>query len=267
MHTMLHAIRLTALGVLLCAVLGDAYGQNASNGKVLYQEYCQVCHSPDPSTGVPPFNNIMAAANNPAQISSAANAYSSQMGFITTTLSASDLADLAAYIGTFAGDPEIAPVVEFYNAGQDHYFISSSPSEIADLDQGIHPGWARTGPGFNAYLAPAGAASPVCRFYIPPAYGDSHFYSASPSECAQVMAKFPNFDFEAANVFYVDLPDPATGACPGGDVAVFRVWDNRPDTNHRYTTSTAVVYQMRTLGWIPEGYGPGPYYPIMCAPR
>ena len=80
------------------------------------------------------------------------------------------------------------------------------------------------------------------------------------------MTKFPYFDFEAADVFYADLPDPATGACPGGDVAVFRVWDNRSDTNHRYTTSTAVVDQMRGLGWIPEGYGPGPYYPIMCAP-
>src|SRR5262249_49423379 len=26
------------------------------------------------------------------------------------------------------------------------------------------------------------------------------------------------------------------------------------------------VDQMRSKGWIPEGYGPWPYFPIMCAP-
>jgi len=263
----LRASLMVLVGVLACAVLGDARGQSVTNGKTLYRAYCQVCHSPDPSTAVPPFNLIMTAANNPGQITIAASSYPSQMGFITTTFSASDLADLAAYIGTFLSAPAIVPVVEFYNAGQDHYFISSSTSEIADLDQGVHPGWARTGLGFNAYSGPASTTSPVCRFYIPPAYGDSHFYSASPTECAQVLAKFPYFVYEAANVFYIDLPDTTTGICPTGDIAVYRVWDNRADTNHRYTTSTAVVDQMRGRGWIAEGYGPGPYYPIMCAPQ
>ena len=70
----------------------------------------------------------MSAANNPAQITAAANADPSQMGFITTTLSQTDLADLAAYIGTFAAPVPAAPVdvVEFYNAGRDHYFMSGS---------------------------------------------------------------------------------------------------------------------------------------------
>ena len=104
----------------------------------------------------------------------------------------------------------------------------------------------------------------MCRFYIPPAYGDSHFYSASPAECADVRARFPEFTYEASDVFHVGLPDFATGACAAGTVPVYRVWNNRADTNHRYTTSAAVRQQMQAAGWIAEGYGPDQV--IMCAP-
>jgi len=104
----------------------------------------------------------------------------------------------------------------------------------------------------------------VCRFYLPPAYGDSHFYSASPAECAQVAAQYPAFVYETAATFYIGLPDAATGACAAGWSPVYRVWDNRPDTNHRYTTSATVRQQMVGQGWIGEGYGPSQV--IMCAP-
>jgi serine protease len=157
-------------------------------------------------------------------------------------------------------------VVEFYHAARDHYFISANAQEIRDLDNGVHAGWQRTSRGFSAYIRPAAGLSPVCRFYIPPANGDSHFFSASPAECAQTRQRFPSFDYEAPDVFYVALPDSATGVCPAGTVPVYRVFDNRADANHRYTTSRSVVDQMMAQGWIAEGYGPGPYYPIMCAP-
>ena len=61
----------------------------------------------------------------------------------------------------------IVQVVEYYDASQDHYFISSLPADITALDTGVYKGWARTGRTFEAYDAPAGNASPVCRFYIP----------------------------------------------------------------------------------------------------
>ena len=72
------------------------------------------------------------------------------------------------------------------------------------------------GSTFDAYLEPAAGANPVCRFYLPPANGDSHFYSASPAECADVRAKFPTFVYESPDVMYVALPDVATGDCPAG---------------------------------------------------
>ncbi len=56
-----------------------------------------------------------------------------------------------------------------------HYFMSSLESEIQALDNGMLPGWTRTGQIFNAYTNAVASANPVCGFYLSPAYGDSHF--------------------------------------------------------------------------------------------
>jgi len=155
--------------------------------------------------------------------------------------------------------------VEFYSAERDHYFISALPGDIAALDSGRLRGWTRTGKFFAVYPAAFGSASPVCRFYIPPAKGDSHFYSASPSECASVRTNYPTFVFESPAVMYVALPEAASGACASDETPVYRVWNGRAETNHRYTTDRAVRDSMVTQGWVAEGYGPAGV--IMCAPQ
>ena len=171
--------------------------QNATTGKTLYKTYCQVCHTVDPSTSVEPFNGIMSAADNPSAIVAAADADPSQMGWITTELDGAQLADIAAYLGTFKGAAATVAVVEFYDAARDHYFMSSSAAEIADLDSGVHAGWGRTGLSFKAYAGSAAGTSPVCRFYLPPAYGDSHFYSASAVGMrAGQLRKYAGFVYE-----------------------------------------------------------------------
>lgn len=147
-------------------------------------------------------------------------------------------------------------VIEYYNASLDHYFVTASPVEINALDSGTFKGWRRTGQSFNAYTRPVAGTSPVCRFYVPPQYGDSHFYSASGGECAIVRAQFPMFNYEAADVFYIGLPDTVTGVCPGDSTPVYRLWNRRADTNHRYTTSLALRNQMVARGYLAEGYGP-----------
>jgi len=159
--------------------------------------------------------------------------------------------------------PKVA-AVEYYNAGLDHYFVSALAADIAALDSGTLRGWARTGLAFFAYLEPAAGTSPVCRFYLPPQNGDSHFYSASPAECAEVRARFPSFVFEAPDVMYVALPDLATGDCPPGTQKVYRLWNNRADSNHRYTADAGVKASMIARGYVAEGYGPDAV--IMCAP-
>lgn len=57
-------------------------------------------------------------------------------------------------------------------------------------------------------------------------------------------------------MFETDLPDATTGACPAGDVPIYRVWNNRVDSNHRYTTTIALRDQMVARRYIAEGYGP-----------
>jgi hypothetical protein len=159
--------------------------------------------------------------------------------------------------------PAKTEVVEYYNATLDHYFISGLPADIAALDSGTLKGWVRTGLAFSAHAAAADGTSPVCRFYLPPANGDSHFYSASPAECAAVAARFPSFVYESADVMHIALPDLATGECPPGLVRVYRLWNNRTDSNHRYTSDAKVKAAMLAKGYVAEGYGPDAT--IMCA--
>jgi hypothetical protein len=160
--------------------------------------------------------------------------------------------------------------IEFYNAALDHYYISALAPDIDALDTGRFVGWARTGQGFRVYPSQAAGGAgvnPVCRIRIPPALGDSHFYSAQPQECADTIAKFPLMTQESPNVFYIALPSTSgagAGTCPGGTVPVYRVYDNRADANHRYTTSRAIRDDMVARGYIAEGYGDDAV--IMCAP-
>jgi serine protease len=156
--------------------------------------------------------------------------------------------------------PTSASVIEFYNAGLDHYFITAIPQEISDLDTGVHAGWARTGQSFNAYgVGSSGPTTrrPVCREYGLPSQGlNTHFYSASADECFATLSNLGAWGLEASEVFDMDLPDAVTGACPPGGVPVYRIWNQRYDSNHRYTTSTAIRDQMVAKGGIAEGYGP-----------
>ena len=174
----------------------------------------------------------------------------------------------------FAGQSGMAPAlpvtaVEFYNQTLDHYFISALQPDIDALDSGRLVGWARTGESFHVFPSQAvggAGVNPVCRIYIPPPQGDSHFFSASPQECADTLAKFPTFDEESPAVFFIALPvttGPTAGACPAGTIPLYRVFDNRADANHRYTTSRMIRDQMVARGYIAEGYGDDAV--IMCA--
>ena len=166
------------------------------------------------------------------------------------------------------GTPGQAVVVEFYNRDLDHYFMTIAPNEISDLDNGVHPGWVRTGLRFMAYQVQAADTNPVCRFYRTPGYGNSHFYSASPAECQAVLNDpriSTGWTYESPNVFYIALPDPVSGACPAGALPVWRFF-NAGQLNHRYTADHATRDDMRAdpATWTPEGYGPDQV--IMCSP-
>lgn len=148
------------------------------------------------------------------------------------------------------------PVIEFYHAGFDHYFITADPDEIAKLDRGIFAGWARTGLSFEAYLAPVSGTSPVCRFFtVAFAPKSSHFLTPFASECA-VAERNPQWIRESGDAFNIGVPNP-DGSCGGHRMPVYRLYNNGQGgaPNHRYTTDVAVRTQMIAEGWVPEGYG------------
>ena len=161
-------------------------------------------------------------------------------------------------------------VFEYYNARLDHYFISGSQPDIDALDWGRNPGWTRIDsfPALSTraayYAGPDGVLDPVpvCRFYIP---SGSHFFSASQDECRLVARQHPEYVLETDAAFYAVLPDLETGKCPSPIIyaglalvfeRIYRLWNARPDTNHRYTHSQFLQYEMIKQGWKPEGYGP-----------
>lgn len=159
--------------------------------------------------------------------------------------------------------PAFASVVEFYNAALDHYFITWLTAEIAALDAGTQiKGWTRTGRAFNVYISAQVGSSPICRYYIPPQLGDSHFFGRGTAECSATGAANPSFVLEDPAFMHMTLP--AAGACPAGTVPVYRVFSNRPDANHRYTTDRALRDEMVARGWLAEGDGPD--FVVMCAP-
>jgi hypothetical protein len=163
--------------------------------------------------------------------------------------------------------------VEFYHAGFDHYFVTRSPEEIQALESGRLIGWSRTGRAFAVFATAADGgpgANPVCRFYIPPQKGDSHFFSASMAECTEVLGKIPSdpnyagYLYESPDAWYSALPNTATGACPAGTVPVYRLWNQRGDSNHRYTADPGIKSAMLAKGYLAEGYGDDAV--SMCTP-
>lgn len=194
-------------------------------------------------------------ANGPraAEITFRGHPPSLEPGYVTLTYSLTGVGGAVAPVD----------VVEYYNASLDHYFITWLAAEQANLDAGNTPTrWARTGFSFHAYAASQSGTSPVCRYYLPPAFGDSHFFGRGTAECDATGSAHPAFTLEDAQFMHMVLP--TAGACPAGTTPIYRVFSNRPDANHRYMTDRAVRDQMVAKGWLAEGDGPD--LVVMCAP-
>ncbi len=162
---------------------------------------------------------------------------------------------------TDSAPPGTVPVVEYYRADKDHYFMTANPAEIAYFDASLSSVYQRTGEVFYAWLTPATAPpgtplSPVCRFYNPSPLVDSNFFTAIPSECQYMIATWPGvWNLESPAAFYVLLSD-SNGVCPGGSIPIYRFFDNRNDANFRHTRDLTVRRQMLNKQWAPNGFGP-----------
>lgn len=181
----------------------------------------------------------------------------------------STAANLAQNFGGVSVEVPVVPTlaVEYYHEELDHYFVSSLAPDIDALDSGRSPGWERTDEAYEVMPIASGEApdavfGPVCRFYIPPEKGDSHFFSASIEECADVLQRSmtdPNYTgyvYETPSAYFAALPNQVTGECPPETRPLYRLWNQRVDSNHRYTESATIKAEMIALGYVGEGYGP-----------
>lgn len=157
------------------------------------------------------------------------------------------------------------PIVSYqptWMTRKQQYFMTGNPEEMAKLDQGWE--WFRSGAVFLAFPPEAQqvGAIPVCRFYGLPSAGlDSHFFSASSEECAEVAQRFAgSWLQETSNAFKVYLPSER-GVCPPGTTPLYRAFNNQAAANHWYGAIPSNI-----SGWTFEGYG-GPGIPVaMCTP-
>jgi len=165
-------------------------------------------------------------------------------------------------------DDGLAPVIEYFHPRLAHYFMTQNAAEIAALDAGAHPGWQRTGQSFLAYRPEQTdfQLSAVQRFYGLPGAGlDSHFFTIDYAD-QFALAYGPissAWVLENDNAFEIGRPDQ-DGRCPSGQIPVYRLWNRRVDSNHRYTINPAIKAQMIERGYVAEGYGPDVV--DMCAP-
>lgn len=211
--------------------------------------------------------------------------YISVYWYINATISASQPAGKWSFEVGYAGKtrsvpfyfnqtvPGVARVYDFYNAELNHYFRTANAAEAASL--GPASGFIATGDDFLALdrgVSLSGAA-PVCRFYGSQNPGpNSHFYTASPSECATLKdiqaatpASSPRWNYEE-NAFAAHAA--VDGICPPeAPFPIYRVYNGhagetiagkREDSNHRFTSFSSVYNRMLGQGWRGEGV-------VMCA--
>jgi Abnormal spindle-like microcephaly-assoc'd, ASPM-SPD-2-Hydin/Repeat of unknown function (DUF5648) len=185
---------------------------------------------------------------------------------VTSTGTSSPQSISVTGTGTTGTTPAVVTVVEYYDAGFDHYFITGVASDIAALDGGAFGGvWVRTGYTFNAYAAPGANTVPVCRFFSTAfAPKSSHFYTPYAAECTSLKSD-PSWEYEDSNMLMA-MPD-TSGNCGSGFLPVYRFYNNFVGgaPNHRYTTDLGVKATMLAKGYTQEGPLPG--LAFMCSPQ
>ena len=94
--------------------------------------------------------------------------------------------------------------------------------------------------------------------------GNWHLFGVGRIECEALRENNPSFTMESANLT-VYVSRPVNSTCPESTSAIYRVFNNRPDANYRYTTDKGVRDAMLAKGWVMEPGEPGGI--AMCTPN
>jgi hypothetical protein len=157
------------------------------------------------------------------------------------------------------GDSGLAPVVEFYHAASDRYFVTQDADEIRALDRDVESGWRRTGYEFLAYRPGEGDArlQRIAR-YRGRSQSTSGSYAFVPALSSEALAltigeSAADWTLDLADAFEVHAADPQTGACPLATVPVVRLTNSGADARQRLVSEVALVDRMIASGWISRG--------------
>ena len=228
----------------------------AQTGQQKYAQWCQGCHGNPGNNqngvlGGKDWNLIKLAMDTRLLMTEEL-----RPAYDEGALTDDDFMLIAGYLQTFTvvTNAPTLPVVEYFNAGFGHYFMTADADEIAGLDAGAYDfAFIRTGRVFKAYGSPTTGTVPVCRFFtLTFAPKSSHFYTADPAECDGLKSN-PNWQYEKI-AFHVRVP--AGSACAAGTVPVYRMYNNGQTgaPNHRFASDFA-TYQTFTSqqNWSAEG--------------
>jgi hypothetical protein len=159
------------------------------------------------------------------------------------------------------------PMIEYYFAALDYYFITSRANDIALLD--TLAAWQRTGRSFKVYVGAQPGSSAINRYYFDQVAvknsRGSHFYTLVQTE-KDLLASLNPSNSQAPRLPYNEGVDSFAfapvvegvgGSCASGLIPVFRVFRGQtrfPDNpNHRFTTDSAIYNAFVALGWDGEG--------------
>ena len=159
-----------------------------------------------------------------------------------------------------------APVVEYYHAAFDHYFVTDIPGRDREARQRHVRGWSRTGEVFERLRRHRRRAAPRCA-------GSS----ARRSGCAartstrrrrRVRAGQAERRLAVRGRQCSACSRPARpGTCPAGTQPVYRALQRRPGRRAQpplHDQQRRRAQRCSRKGWIAEGYGAAGV--IMCAP-
>ena len=196
----------------------------------------------------------------------------STTGVRSATLTVNHNAASATSIVSLAGTGVVAntattPMVEYYFAALDYYFITSRTADIALLD--TLAGWQRTSKSVNVYIEQQPASTGINRYYFDQIAlknsRGSHFYTLVQAEknalasLNPINSQAPRLPYDEGVDSYAFTPivEGVGGTCAAGLTPVYRIFRGQakfPDNpNHRFTTDTAIYNAFVALGWDGEG--------------
>jgi hypothetical protein len=154
------------------------------------------------------------------------------------------------YFGDPMGSAAIRPVYRFYNLKNGTHFYTISDAERYAVLSTMASTYHYDGVVYSVNASSTANTQPLYRFYNPSA--DSHFYTASESEKANVIANL-------GNVYRYEGPAYMVSSDSSGTTPVFRFFNVRTGT-HFYTASTAERDSViQKLGYIFHYEGPAFY--------